>query len=615
MNSVIKTALITVSHRAQHRTFLILPVAIKNVFYALFGMLLLQSVVCAAQTPNAIEFQGLEDELLTNVQARVGLVARLQEGTPLQESEWLRLSRAVPKEIKAALRPYGYYQPIIIPVVTEKLISYQIETGPPLIIKSISIEINGTAESLPEFKKWRRSLPFKVGDRLRQMEYESSKKKLLALTLRYGFFDAELVKHELRISQDLVNVDVILQLDSGPRYQFGEVSLDWQGQPMRIREGILKPYIKVKPGADYDADKLTSSQSALQSTPYFTSVDVSANVENSVDQQVPITIVFNERKRHAYNFAIGAGTDTGIRASIGYENRRLNSLGHHFNGRIGTSDIRRTAILNYRVPLTSGVQDSLNFFASLEEEDNDSRRFSVSKIGTELTREWRESLLSVGVTASRENYFFGEVEQTVDLVLPNIGWQKIVTDNPYSPQRGWSASATLRGASESIGSDIDLLQVIVDAKALMPLGDGRLLMRLKAAGSDVADTTALPASLGFLTGGDRSVRGYRYESIGVPADQLSSVAQSFDLDSDSITVGRHLLVGSVEYEHPLKNGFAIASFFDAGDAFNNELDLKRGVGAGLRWRLPFGALKLDLASALDREGNPLRLHLSFGTDL
>ena len=63
------------------------------------------------------------------------------------------------------------------------------------------------------------------------------------------------------------------------------------------------------------------------------------------------------------------------------------------------------------------------------------------------------------------------------------------------------------------------------------------------------------------------------------------------------------------------NGFALAGFVDMGDAFDNRIDYKRGAGIGLRWRLPFGALRLDAASALDLDGQPFRLHFSFGTDL
>ena len=127
-------------------------------------------------------------------------------------------------------------------------------------------------------------------------------------------------------------------------------------------------------------------------------------------------------------------------------------------------------------------------------------------------------------------------------------------------------------------------------------------MRLSLVGSLIDESADLPESLGFLAGGDDSVRGYRFESIGVT-------------QNGETTVGKHAIVASVEYQHPIREGLALAAFVDMGDAFNSNVDLKKGAGLGLRWRLPFGALRLDLASALDLDGTPLRLHFSFGADL
>lgn len=576
--------------------------------------LCLAAVVANAQQPPAISFAGIDGELLANVQAHVALSAAQTSSPVLSDAEMVRLRRAAPDEIKEALQPFGYYRPTISVDRSVDRITYQIDLGAPLVIKELNIAIRGQAAEHPEFVRWRNGLSLESGKRLRQMDYENAKKNLLALTLRYGFFDAKLSKHQITIAKDLQAADVTLVLDSGVRYQFGSIEKQWKDQRQLIRDQVLVPYIKVNQGDDYDSDKIAVTQRELQETPYFSGVEVRPELNKKSAHQVPIVIVLNEQKRHAYNLAVGAGTDTGVRASVGYENRRLNNRGHHLNGRIGSSNIRQTAILNYRIPLASAARDSLNMFASLEEEDNDFRRFSVSKLGAELSRKWRNSTINMGVTASREKFFVGQVEKTTDLILPSIGWQQVVTDDHYAPTRGWSAAVTLRGASESLGSDVDLTQLIIDAKGLVPFAKGRLLMRVKAAGSDIDDALELPASLGFLTGGDRSIRGYRYESIGVSVTE-SDAAVLATADDDDITVGRHLLVGSVEYEHPLKNGFAMAAFFDAGDAFNNDFKVKRGAGAGLRWRLPFGALKLDLASALDRAGKPLRLHLSFGTDL
>jgi len=96
----------------------------------------------------------------------------------------------------------------------------------------------------------------------------------------------------------------------------------------------------------------------------------------------------------------------------------------------------------------------------------------------------------------------------------------------------------------------------------------------------LAKLAELPASQRFFTGGDRSVRGYRYASLG-PADENGRVVG-----------GKHLLTGSIEYEFP----FASA-------------------GIGLHWFLPVGTLRLDLASAFLDPDRPWRIHLSIGPDM
>ena len=213
----------------------------------------------------------------------------------------------------------------------------------------------------------------------------------------------------------------------------------------------------------------------------------------------------------------------------------------------------------------------------------------------------------VGVEASRErssriNERLLEVDRTTNLLVPSIGLARTKVDDVYFPSEGWSASITLRGASDALLSDIDLLQAKLDLKRLFPMGDGRLKLRLQMAGSVISEASELPESLGFLAGGDDSIRGYSFESIGVERN-------------GETTVGKNLITMSAEYQHPIRDSLSLAVFVDAGDAFDSSADYKKGAGVGLRWRLPFGALRFDIASALDIDGDPFRLHFSFGTDL
>jgi len=133
---------------------------------------------------------------------------------------------------------------------------------------------------------------------------------------------------------------------------------------------------------------------------------------------------------------------------------------------------------------------------------------------------------------------------------------------------------------------------------------GRFLSRLEVGTTRIDDFNQLPASLRFFAGGDVSVRGYAYNTLG-PTDATGDVIG-----------GRHLLTGSVEYEQHIAGNWAIAAFYDAGNALDDFSDsLRKGTGLGVRWRLPIGQIRLDAARALSLPERPWRLHLYIGPDL
>jgi translocation and assembly module TamA len=114
----------------------------------------------------------------------------------------------------------------------------------------------------------------------------------------------------------------------------------------------------------------------------------------------------------------------------------------------------------------------------------------------------------------------------------------------------------------------------------------------------------LPPSIRFFAGGDRSVRGYDYHVLGPTNAQ------------NLVIGGKNLLVGSLEYEHRLLEKWSVATFYDVGNAFNDFSEpIKHSVGIGLRWQSPVGLIRVDVATALKEEGNPIRLHVMVGPDL
>jgi translocation and assembly module TamA len=144
----------------------------------------------------------------------------------------------------------------------------------------------------------------------------------------------------------------------------------------------------------------------------------------------------------------------------------------------------------------------------------------------------------------------------------------------------------------------------IAGKGIRSVGPGRLMFRFDAGTTMTNDLDSLPTSIRYFAGGDQTVRGYRYESLG-PENEAGDVIG-----------GKHKLSVGLEYDFPIMDNWKLAVFTDTGNAFNDfaDYELKTGAGIGVRWLSPIGPIRVDLASALDND-NKLRLHITMGPDL
>jgi len=118
------------------------------------------------------------------------------------------------------------------------------------------------------------------------------------------------------------------------------------------------------------------------------------------------------------------------------------------------------------------------------------------------------------------------------------------------------------------------------------------------------ELSELPASVRFFAGGDRSIRGYDFETLG-PVDENGVVVG-----------GTHLLEGSVEIDRLVRDNWALAAFVDSGSAFNtSRAEFSTGVGIGIRWYSPVGPVRFDIAHPLDDPDQSFRIHISLGPEL
>jgi translocation and assembly module TamA len=196
-------------------------------------------------------------------------------------------------------------------------------------------------------------------------------------------------------------------------------------------------------------------------------------------------------------------------------------------------------------------------------------------------------------------------------VLPAVGftWTNIEKGSPL--QEGIYATFTVKGGLKSIISSTNLAQGKTQIKWNIAMGEkARLILR-----TDVGLLTAtnakgvsVPLSLRFFTGGDQTVRGYGYNSLG---------PTQLDKNGDEIVIGgRYLFVGSVELERRLYKNIGAAIYVDSGNAMNHwNTKLSSGAGVGLRYETALGSLRLDVARPLLKGKHKPRIHFSFGMNL
>jgi translocation and assembly module TamA len=173
------------------------------------------------------------------------------------------------------------------------------------------------------------------------------------------------------------------------------------------------------------------------------------------------------------------------------------------------------------------------------------------------------------------------------------------TDDPLLPRRGVIGSVNLGSSLLGIGTQ-EFARATGKLNVLLPLARQIDFAGRAEAGVVLANSrSGIPSTFLFRTGGDQTVRGYSYQSIGVP-------------QGSAIVGGRYLAIASAEAVYWFAGDWGAAAFVDAGDAFDDRgaFDLAVGYGTGVRWRSPIGPFRADVAYG--ERSKSLRLHFSVG---
>lgn len=528
------------------------------------------------------------------------------QDSDLSEPEIRHLHDLAEEDIISALRPFGYYSSSVNSSLTKQedvwLARYDVNAGPPIKIKSLTLEVLEDSEGNTELKDWNTFFKIKEGEILRQHEYEDGKKALLRHTRTLGYLDAAFSTHEIRIYRDQNEAEIELVLDKGQRYLFGETTSEQDV----ITDTLLRRYLSYQEGDYFSRRKVYEVQRDLYKTDFFKTVLVEGRTDTPDGLHIPVFIRAEPLDTYnRYSFGVGYATDTGAQALFEWKNKLLNQHGHRANMSLLYGEREKHLLVDYRIPTADPRYNSVVMTGLLNREtwdDTTTKLYSFTTAYEYNTLKYRYAL---SLEIRDEDYRVGETTGRNLLFMPLVQGSWAFADDIVNTKNGMRASVFLTGSSDNIISDATFIKTRADGKLILtPYDRWRLIGRGSIGGILVDSIGDIPPSLRFYAGGANSVRGYRYKTLG-PQDV-----------SGTVIGGTFLLTGSVEVERALTDLWRATLFYDIGNAMDDlKVDLAHGIGAGVGVALPFGQVRLEVAYPLSDEGTSQYFYLIVGADL
>jgi len=583
----------------------------------------------SAEETVVVEVSGVEGELFDNVIRFLNIqrLARDEDGNPITQllltkkthddalapvtvAQIRRAHRGAPAQIRQALQPFGYYDPEINASLTEQdnvwRARYQIEAGVATTLSTpMQIDVQGDGQNDPlidsSLKNLRSATLSRAGAVLSHAHYESTKKALIELALNNGYIDARYLESIIRVNRKRRSAEIVLTLDTGPRYEFGPVTIDQDA----LRAEVLGRFITIKQGEIFDSTKLTELQISLESSGYFDSVVVKPERSNAADGQIPVSVKTQLQKPRHYSAAFGFGTDTGPRLKLKTDFRRINDRGHKISADARVSALGYAVAGQYEVSSWQVNNERWVYNLQAINDDIVDQETQHFTLGASRFDEWRGFVRQFYSNVSREQFNIGNISTESTLLVVGASLYRQSTDDPLFVRRGYSISLDLHGGLDSFGSDTTYAQAEVVLRGVYPVAEQTRLLGHFAYGiTEVDDFSRLPLGERFFSGGDRSVRGYKFQSL-TPED----------VDGNALGA-RFMIAAGLEAERMVRGNFGVAGFIDVGNASNETLPkLKTGIGLGLRYRAPIGIVRVDFAHPVDDDQRDFRLHISIGGDL
>ena len=536
---------------------------------------------------------------------RQGLnLTRWQNDPQMSPEQLRRLVDEAVREARETAATEGYFSAQVSAAIQEGpepwIVRLALEPGGRTQVEDVDIAISGPASADEDARallrrvrdtwRLRRGLPF------RQEDWEAAKRAAVRELSSWRYAAARVTHSEALVDPVTRRARLSVQLDSGPPFRFGELRVTGV---RRYSERLVENLSPFRAGDVYDRDRLLVYQRRLLESGYFVSVQADIDPAEGKPDASPVRVAVIEANTQHVEAGISYSTDAGPRLELRYSDQDVRDSAWRFRSGLRLDEKIRNLQVDFDSPPRPGGRWN-SLFARARETDiqNEITRELAAGVSHNWGAELAPSALILSAHAEEQQVAGARTEERYAVYA---GFRRSLrkTDDFVAPRSGYLAMVEVGGAPAALATR-SFLRAIISGSFFIPNGRrGDILLRGQAGRVLAESREGIPSSFLFRTGGDQTVRGYAFESLGVQ-------------QGTAVVGGRRLVVMSAEYTHWFGESWGIAGFVDGGNAWDGEAEpeIALGVGLGARFRTPIGPIRADVAYG--EQTGSLRLHFSVG---
>ena len=544
------------------------------------------------------------------------------DSPPANRFEARRRAREAVEAAEALLRSEGYYQPVLEDVVEGEAIPVaivQITPGRRFVLTPPAI--NWLAPEPPDETAAVAASEVRItpGDPGRAVDVIAAEGRIIASLTRQGFADARTEPRRVVVDHAAFTVNPTYNIAAGPLVRLDGVLLQTRGPTSPQWVAGLAPWTE---GDRYDPEDVAELERRLLETGVYDGVGVALAPTERTNARGhrPVIVTLTDRPRRITE--AGATFSTAEGSGVDVIQTRYNRFGRadtlRLEFRLADVDSRIGADLS--LPHWGRPGRTLRLSAAAVNEDTDAYRRVAAVLAADLQqRIGKTSWFSYGVGLDAGHYTqtrFDPItglpvvfDQNLAVLSGRAGAYWDQSNDPLNPTTGWRVTASAQPTAVAGDAEALFVKAEGQATAYFPLDEAARTVvagRLRLGSILGAGELSVPSDRLFYSGGGGSVRGYEYQGVAPR------------LPDNTPRGGTSLFETSVEVRRDIGRSFQGVVFVDVGsvgfDEFPDVSNLRYGAGFGVRYKLPFGPIRADIAFPLDRRPGDadFQIYISIG---